>query len=94
MATKATIEDWTLLVDSNRGVYVPQQFAQYFDSNIKEADKAVLLAGPDHDDYWDIWDDVLDYCKLEIANVECTLHQDSDLWAVPASFDWDTYESF
>jgi len=88
------METWNLLVDSNRGVFVAQSFAaNYLDTNLKEDDKAILLAGPEHDDYWECWEDVLNYCELtDQDGNKFTLHQDFDLWAVPVGFDWDTLE--
>lgn len=51
----------TLLIDGNRGVYVPQQFAKCFPGAIQDAETLqILLAGPEHEQYWDAWQDVED----------------------------------
>lgn len=88
------METWNLLVDSNRGVFVAQSFAKtYTDHNIKADDLAILLEGPDNDDYFETWEDVLSYCELtDQDGNKFTLHHDCDLWAVPVGFDWDTLE--
>lgn len=78
----------TLLVDGARGIYVPQYFAQTTPrdllSGVSEEDWAILEAGPDHEWYWDTWDDVLG--NASITGDDGTvyyLHQDGDLWLVP-----------
>lgn len=96
---KATIEDWELLIDSNQGIYIPQSFARSY-GHYLPADQAenlaILLQGPDHDEYWDAWESV-EGCELlpNEKGQRFTLFQGGgapDLWAVPVSFDWDTYE--
>ena len=73
----------TLFLDSNRGVYIPQHFAEAIDvkdwTGIKAEDLDVLRAGPDHESYWDVWQDVLDHAETLDGRV---LHQDGDLWLV------------
>ena len=88
------METWNLLVDSHHGVYVPQIFAQMVQADQIEADdKSILLEGPENEDYWETWEDVLNYCELtDTDGQKFTLHHDSDLWAVPVGFDWETLE--
>jgi len=72
-----------LLLDENRGIYIPQVFAQTIDlTKVKTLDHLlwefeVLNAGPDHPDYWEAWDTVID--ELEFTDGS-TLYQDGDLW--------------
>ena len=63
-----------LLVDGHHGVFVPMVFAQRFgDSGFHFPDKDVvwgdemeiLLKGPEHTDYWDVWQYVLDNAVFE-----------------------------
>ena len=88
------METWNLLIDSNRGVFVAQSFAaNYLGHNIKADDLAILLEGPENDDYFETWEDVLNYCELtDQDGNKFTLHHDCDLWAVPVGFDWDSLE--
>jgi hypothetical protein len=75
-----------ILLDSNRGVYIPQHFAEIvraclswegYDSN----DIDVLLQGPDTDDYWDVWNDVYDDTVFVDSNGNrWCLWQDGDLF--------------
>ena len=72
-----------LFLDSNRGVYIPQHFAEAIDvkdwTGIKAEDLDVLRAGPDAELYWDAWQSVLDYAGTLDGKV---LHQGGDLWLV------------
>ena len=72
-----------LFLDSNRGVYIPQCFAQAIDvkdwTGIKTEDLDVLRAGPDAEFYWDAWNSVLDSAETLDGKV---LHQDGDLWLI------------
>ena len=74
-----------ILVDGVHGIYVPQSFAErYADSweNIMPEDIATLLEGPDHAEYWEAWDSVLDMAQRMDGDYRYTLHQDGDLFAV------------
>jgi hypothetical protein len=72
------------ILDSNRGIYIPQTFAAQCcpaDWGISAEDIAVLLAGPDHDDYWEVWSDVLDYASwTDPHGRRWILSQDDDLF--------------
>ena len=77
-----------LLVDGHHGIYVPQVFAKRFDRSVLEdishIDHETLLSGPDADEYWDAWAEVLalTFIRDKQGN-RYYLYQDSDLWAVP-----------
>lgn len=92
---KTTEKAQTLLLASDsHGIYIPQYFAKTIDhslvAKVSDADWADLLAGPDSDTYWDTWSDVLDCAELTDRNGnEYSLHQDGDLWAVPAGMEWN-----
>ena len=70
-------------LDSARGIYIPQNFAELIDvqdwTGIDAEDVQVLRSGPDHESYWDVWQDVLDYAETRDGRV---LYQDGDLWLV------------
>lgn len=70
-------------LDSARGVYIPQNFAEAIDvkdwTGIKADALEVLLAGPDQESYWDAWTDVLDNAETLDGRV---LYQDGDLWLI------------
>lgn len=72
------------IVDGSRGIYVPKNFAERFNGwNVRPEDVEILLAGPDHADYWETWDDVLRYASYtDDSGRRFTLWQDGDLFAV------------
>lgn len=82
-------EHTVLFVDSHWGIYVPQRFAEIVTAKghrdlvtgVSPEDWEILMAGPEHEYYWDTWDDVLDNARVGAFH----LHQDGDLWLV----DWD-----
>ena len=76
-----------LLVDSRHGVYCPQVFAETVDRDmfptITENAWKILEAGPNHDEYWDVWaDDVEGQESIDGA----IIYQDGDVWAV---YEWE-----
>ena len=70
-------------LDSARGIYIPQNFAESISldewTGIDKSDFDILLAGPDHEDYWEAWTQVLDNAE---SNCGATLWQDGDLFLV------------
>ena len=76
-----------LLLSSNRGVYIPQHFAQdeqltaEFGFASDDPDITLLKSENALDDewYWEAWNNVLDKA---VSTKGYTLHQDEDLWAV------------
>lgn len=72
-----------LFLDSNRGVYIPQHFAEMIDPadwrGIVADDIAALKAGPESDDYWHAWHIVLDNAETLDGG---KLYQDGDLWLI------------
>ncbi len=72
-----------LYADSNRGIYIPQFWAQSADLNqwcdYTEDQIATLLSGPDNESYWDTWQEILDNVRT-IGGGQ--LHQDGDLWVI------------
>jgi hypothetical protein len=72
-----------ILLSDNRGVYIPRDFALYFEDmdGVRAEDMEILKAGPDHEGYWDAWDCVLSDAKREINGNVWRLYQDGDLFA-------------
>lgn len=83
-----------LLFDSNRGVFIPQNFAQDCLGHPSNPEKGwdfpehhaeALLRGPEGDDsdgYWDAWNAMLDRAVFKDGDDRWVLYQDGDLWAV------------
>ena len=79
-----------LLVDECHGIYVPQNWAVRYGEHaisyggIDRADVEALIAGPDAESYWEIWDDIIrDYRCVSFDGTVWRLWQDGDLWAMP-----------
>ena len=72
-----------LLLSDSRGVYIPRDFAMYLQDmdNVTVEDKQILSAGPDHEWYWETWDEVLQKATSTINGKTWRLWQDGDLWA-------------
>jgi len=93
MKNKTIPDAVTLILSDARGVYIPRDFAtdNYNEIavdhcaawGISKEDASILASGPDHEFYWETWDDVLNYAKYtdEKGNEYC-LSQDGDLWAL------------
>jgi hypothetical protein len=72
-----------LLLDSARGIYIPQAFADFEKwEGITEEDKETLKAGPDSEFYWDVWETVLNNATFKQDGYTWRLYQDGDLWAL------------
>lgn len=85
------LENAELLIDGNRGIYIPQLFAKAvlsgeFSLRNKQQlqeELSILKNGPDEEEYWEAWEDVLDTAILVTGGQQYTLYQEGDLWAVP-----------
>ena len=63
------IKHFELAVEGSRGIYVPKFFAENYPSCMDGSERDILLAGPEHENYWDVWSD--------IQGRECW---DGDIW--------------
>ena len=52
------IKHFELAVDGSRGIYVPKFFAENYPSCMDGSERDILLAGPEHEEYWDVWNNV------------------------------------
>ena len=73
-----------LLLDSARGVFIPRDFVTEYAGawSIDRKDAEILAAGPEHDLYWETWDDVMGYAEYTVDGDKYILQQDGDLWAI------------
>ena len=75
------------------GIYIPQYFAESVNrdmlSGVSDSDMDILMAGPDHGEYWDAWHDVEQSAILTDSDgFTYCLYQDGDLWLVHTDHDW------
>jgi hypothetical protein len=84
-------EKIVLLLDGNRGIYVPQGFAECFSReqwSYSKEDEEILMSGPDHICYWETWLDVVDMAEYtDDDGHKWHLWQDSDLWCIREDYD-------
>lgn len=94
-------EPMQLFLSDARGIYIPRDFAQSVArdrvAHVVLEDWAILEAGPEHEQYWDAWHDVLDFAVWTDDHGDTwRLHQDGDLWLVHTDAVYnetaDTYE--
>jgi len=81
----APIPAVSLLLDSARGIYIPQNFVEAFnavDWHVSMDDRGILANGPETEFYWEAWETVLNNAYYEKDGRRWTLHQDGDLWAL------------
>jgi hypothetical protein len=76
--------NYFLAVSSSYGIYTPQTFVEWYGdkSNIEPEDKEILLAGPDHDLYWETWLDVVIDCEITFEGKQYYIEENEDLWLV------------
>ena len=77
-----------LIYDEVRGVYIPRDFAtdgihEYF-RNINPEDINICAEGPDHELYWEAWDNIrANATYTDPDGITWHLYQDGDLWLEP-----------
>ena len=80
-------EDSILVVDECRGIYAPQSFVERFGdelTGIEPDTLEALLAGPDHEFYWECWDECIAYARIaDKSGKVYSVWQDGDVWLVP-----------
>ena len=72
------------VVSSANGIYVPMVFAERYRAYLKSEQHYILTTGPDHEDYWPVWEEVLDTCK--IGNYYLYNGEDGDIFLVPDGY--------
>ncbi len=85
-------------VADTHGVFIPQTFARSFNdrnkvvSGVEDSEWAILEAGPDHEEYWQTWQDVQDNATVTLDEISYGIWQDGDVWLIPDGMDWDAEE--
>ena len=79
-----------LLVDSNRGVYIPKLYVERNKGlfTTSDVDAVIVLLGPDNEGYWDAWTNILNDHSFIVDGTEYILEHNEDLWAIPLD-EWD-----
>ena len=97
-----TLDAVECLLGDFRGQYIPRDFIASFD--IKEwgidpeSWEANVCADPEHEHYWDAWEEILNHAEFHKDGYVWRLYQEGDLWAVcpelmtdeeKANFGWE-----
>ena len=77
------------IVDGVHGIYVPQRYAVLASSPDMASDEQrdILLAGPEHPDYWDVWDELVTNLRVSRGGSDWHLEHDSDVFLVKIDSD-------
>ena len=102
MNTTRTIQPEPLLwLSGARGIYIPRDFANSFADRstdvqgISQEQWDILEAGPDHEWYWEAWDEVEQDAKITDENgVIYFVYQDGDCWLIPEGMEWSDKDEF
>lgn len=87
---KSTLSAVSLLLDDCRGIYIPRDFVEGFRINedqaptwkVEDLEAIEICKDPEHEYYWDAWQDILDNATFtENGNTWC-LYQDGAVWAL------------
>jgi hypothetical protein len=77
-----------LAVGSQNGIYTPQIFfenyAQYLDTPAQQWEE---LKNPNHTEYWEAWDDLLNDATLTIDGKQYRVEQNEDVWLIPVDME-------
>ena len=78
--------DIEMVTDDHRGIYCPQFFAEQFLTDLRKwecvsvENRDTLLRGPDHEWYWEAWNDV--ECNATHRKTGATIYQDGAIWLI------------
>ena len=85
-----------LWLSDARGIYIPRDFATGFadrDKTVSGVDDetwTILEEGPDHEWYWEAWEDVCnDATVTDEHGNKFTVYQEGDCWLIPVGMEWD-----
>ena len=85
-----------LLVSDAQGIYIPKTFADVFgipenfqnwDAIKEDIEFLQKENSPEHIEYWDTWDELIDNAILQANGTTYYLYQNGDLWSVPSTYE-------
>ena len=87
-------ENARLIIGDHWGIYIPQRFCEGMDSSdaarigVDWADVQVCQSGPDHDWYWEAWQQILYSAQITDSKGNLWgLYQNGDLFEYPIGCD-------
>ena len=94
---KNLITEPQLLVNDANGIYIAQVFCERYADSIKNKEELqddinTCLEGPENEEYWDAWVDVMDNAVLIADNGQemnvGNIGEGGDLWAIPEGYEY------
>jgi hypothetical protein len=86
-------EDWPetqseCIVDGSWGIYVPQRFCERYKKidSVSQDDWDICLFGPEHELYWEAWDEILNDWTFEETD------SNGGVWKIYISQDGDLFQ--
>jgi hypothetical protein len=83
-----------LVLSDSHGVFIPQIYCEGADEEWAQSvgvdyrDVETCQAGPDHEWYWEAWNNILNEAHTVVDGVTWRLVQDGDLFEVPDGYEW------
>jgi len=84
--------DMELIASDARGIYIPQHVAEFCKLEPMRktpqsiarlaVNVATCLEGPDAENYWEAWSEILDLACIRVGRARWSLYQDGDCWAI------------
>ena len=72
------------------GQYMPKEFVEGYEfKGASDSDINIILEGPEHELYWEAWDNICDSAYMMIDGVKHTLFHSGDLYAIPDGYDFE-----
>jgi hypothetical protein len=88
-----------LFLSDARGRYIPRDFAEEILPecllNVDPEDLAILSEGPEHEWYWEAWENVeRDAIVQDPDGTRYRIYMDGDCWLIPVGMEWVDAEEF
>jgi hypothetical protein len=84
-----------LIIDGHHGIYIPSLFYEKCNPKISgwiwDYENSKELSNPDNENYWEVWEDILDSAYTIYKNKRYYLYQSDDLWAIPEGFNTENF---
>ncbi len=94
-----TKPDPVLFLDDHRGIYIPRDFVESIVpealSGVDPENIEILKEGPDHEWYWEAWEDVMSKAVVtDKAGFKYSIYQDGACWLIPDGMEWSDEEDW
>jgi len=101
MTTQISKPEPILWLNESRGIHIPRDFANSFInrerdvSGVDADDWKILETGPNHEWYWEAWDNICDNaCVTDENGIKYSVYQNGDCWLIPHGMEWSDRDEF